>query len=336
MRGWNFNTFIPVSIGFHLFLLSVLSLSFPDFRINRVPPPDIEVTLLPAVLSTMEIEKPVPKAAPPKPMVELKKEEPPPPSVRKEEPRQPENLPLPLTKEDPVPQEPLLPKSPAPVETVVMKPPVEQPEPTTPKNLIKQEEKQENQVKRAEVKEMENTVSTTITAASLPEAISIIGLKESAPSLKEASSKEEARSVSILSSYSRERTNNPVSDNGSQGGSTALVKPGSQSNGEVPFVGVKVRKSVEAVYPIEAKEKGLEGKVLLRVEVLSSGLVGQIELKKSSGHTSLDQSAVSAMKQYEFFPAKRGEAPVSVWVSIPFKFEVNTRKTLINIPGRSR
>lgn len=76
------------------------------------------------------------------------------------------------------------------------------------------------------------------------------------------------------------------------------------------------------VYPQEAREKGYQGKVLLRVEVLASGRVGQIALKKSSGCEALDRSALAAVKAWRFIPARKGEVPVPVWVIIPIKFQL--------------
>jgi protein TonB len=76
------------------------------------------------------------------------------------------------------------------------------------------------------------------------------------------------------------------------------------------------------LYPQEAREKGSQGKVLLRVEVLASGLVGQIAVKKSSGCEALDRSALAAVKEWRFIPARKGEVAVPVWVIIPVKFQL--------------
>jgi len=75
-------------------------------------------------------------------------------------------------------------------------------------------------------------------------------------------------------------------------------------------------------YPREARNRGYQGEVLLRVEVLSSGKVGQIEIKRSSGYEMLDQSALSTVKQWKFIPAKRGEETVPLWVNIPIRFQI--------------
>jgi TonB family protein len=76
------------------------------------------------------------------------------------------------------------------------------------------------------------------------------------------------------------------------------------------------------LYPPEAKERGYEGEVVLRVEVLVSGRVGQIEIKESSGYELLDRSALNTVKQWRFIPAKKDETPIPLWVNIPIKFQL--------------
>jgi TonB family protein len=76
------------------------------------------------------------------------------------------------------------------------------------------------------------------------------------------------------------------------------------------------------IYPQEAKEKGYEGEVVLRVEVLANGRVGQIEIKKSSSFEVLDRSALTAVKQWRFNPAKKGDVAIPLWVNIPIKFQL--------------
>lgn len=76
------------------------------------------------------------------------------------------------------------------------------------------------------------------------------------------------------------------------------------------------------IYPREAQEKGYQGEVLLRVEVLSNGRVGQIEVKKSSGHVVLDQCALVTVKKWRFIPASKGGVAIPFEVNIPIKFEL--------------
>jgi len=91
---------------------------------------------------------------------------------------------------------------------------------------------------------------------------------------------------------------------------------------EVLMVQPQYAENPRPIYPQEARRKGYEGEVLLRVEVLADGRVGGIEVKRSSGYEILDRSALKAVKQWRFVPAKRGERAISQWVNIPIKFQL--------------
>jgi protein TonB len=78
-------------------------------------------------------------------------------------------------------------------------------------------------------------------------------------------------------------------------------------------------------YPEAARREGAEGIVTLRFEVLTSGRVGTIQVQRSAGRTDLDRAAVEAIKAWRFEPARRGKEPVSAWVILPVRFELNTR-----------
>lgn len=75
-------------------------------------------------------------------------------------------------------------------------------------------------------------------------------------------------------------------------------------------------------YPFEARRKGYEGKVILKVEVLSNGNVGKIELKYSSGYKVLDNSAIETVKKWRFIPAMKNGESISYWVNIPILFRL--------------
>jgi TonB family protein len=75
-------------------------------------------------------------------------------------------------------------------------------------------------------------------------------------------------------------------------------------------------------YPLEARNKGYQGRVLLKVEVLPDGRVGEIELKESSGYEVLDQSALATVKKWRFIPARKGKVTISCWVNIPITFQL--------------
>ena len=97
---------------------------------------------------------------------------------------------------------------------------------------------------------------------------------------------------------------------------------GNPGNGGTGGLHPRYAENPKPVYPLEAREKGYQGEVLLRVEVLSNGRVGQVEVKKSSGYEVLDQSALVAVKKWKFIPARKGEVAIPFWVNIPIKFQL--------------
>jgi protein TonB len=100
------------------------------------------------------------------------------------------------------------------------------------------------------------------------------------------------------------------------------MKNPSLSDGEILFVKPRYAENPKPLYPQEARKRGYQGEVVLRVEVLSNGRVGQVEVKKSSGYKLLDQSALTAVKQWRFIPAKKGDNTIPIWVNIPIKFQL--------------
>lgn len=77
------------------------------------------------------------------------------------------------------------------------------------------------------------------------------------------------------------------------------------------------------VYPLPARQRGHAGVVMLSVEVLADGSVGRLEMKKTSGYDLLDKSARVTVKGWKFSPAKKMGTPVTMWVDVPVKFELN-------------
>lgn len=76
-------------------------------------------------------------------------------------------------------------------------------------------------------------------------------------------------------------------------------------------------------YPLLAREKGYEGTVYLRVLVRPDGRVERLAVDRSSGYEILDRAAVDSVREWAFFPAKKGGKPVESWVLLPVKFALN-------------
>jgi protein TonB len=86
-----------------------------------------------------------------------------------------------------------------------------------------------------------------------------------------------------------------------------------------------VVKKVEPKYPDLALRAGLEGNVFVKVWVDKEGKVRKVVLLKSDAPI-FEDAAISAAKQWVFTPAVMQKGPVSVWVSIPFRFRLTGNK----------
>lgn len=75
-------------------------------------------------------------------------------------------------------------------------------------------------------------------------------------------------------------------------------------------------------YPWEAREKGWQGVVILKVFVDKSGHSIKVEKEQSSGYGVLDESALTTIRKWRFRPATLGALPVKSWVRIPIRFSL--------------
>ncbi|PRC94258.1 energy transducer TonB [Solimicrobium silvestre] len=76
-------------------------------------------------------------------------------------------------------------------------------------------------------------------------------------------------------------------------------------------------------YPLAAQKHGLQGKVILKIHVLTNGQPDNISVAKSSGYAILDEAAVKAVTAWIFEPAKRGQKPIDGWVNVPINFNLS-------------
>ena len=77
-------------------------------------------------------------------------------------------------------------------------------------------------------------------------------------------------------------------------------------------------------YPFISKRLREQGTVQLRVFVNTDGSVAKLELKHSSGHARLDQSAMSTVQNWHFVPAHQGNQAISAWVVVPINFTLRS------------
>jgi protein TonB len=77
-------------------------------------------------------------------------------------------------------------------------------------------------------------------------------------------------------------------------------------------------------YPEDAWRARIQGRVVLKVLVEGSGLVGAVAVHASSGSTSLDESALTTVRKWRFEPARRRGAVVAHEVLVPVRFTILT------------
>jgi len=277
MSTWNLKIFLSVSLGLHLLFLSTLTLLFPNFKIDRLPPLNLEVSLVLPVFPVAAEEK-----------INLKSISSPPlkTQIKKEE------------------KEPLQPS----FQSMAINIPLEEP---TPLSQVREEEKRE--------KEHVSIAKPLVSPSDLD---LNIWSDENPLHLKESPSRAENFSISLTPPYSEKLKGTPPPDTPPRETSGIVAKLKAPLDENNIFAQPRYAENPRPLYPQEARKKGYEGEVLLKVEVLANGRVGRVELKKSSGYEILDRSALNAVKEWKFIPANKGNGSIPSWVNIPIKFQL--------------
>lgn len=300
-RDWNLKLFLSISLVGHALVFSIFSVFFPPTRISSLPAHPIEVTLLPLrvekkeplrnLKQRMEVQSTVGNGLPVPDRLEPGK--PLPAGMHTEEK---ESLQTAERREAVI-------KDPSPV-------------------LIDEEIKP-TRVKKVEVAfptQKQEREGEPVSFPSLPSEAKDVSVRESLRSSSENNKGEmkgemEEKVVIASLGQSIPQIRSPETPG-------AAAKNLSFDKNEIVFAQPRYAKNPQPFYPREARKKGYEGEVVLRVEVLSNGQVGEIEVRRSSGHEILDRSAMTAVKQWKFIPAKKDESPVPAWVNIPVTFQL--------------
>lgn len=87
-------------------------------------------------------------------------------------------------------------------------------------------------------------------------------------------------------------------------------------------VAPKVLKEKRIAYPERARRAGVEGIVELKLVIDPQGRVREAEVQKGLGF-GLDEAALSAIKEFEFSPAKIKLDPVAVRIIYKYRFQLN-------------
>ncbi len=86
----------------------------------------------------------------------------------------------------------------------------------------------------------------------------------------------------------------------------------------------KVTYKTTAAYPEDAIKKGLEGEVIVKVTIDTTGKVEKAEVVKSTNKI-FNEPAIKAAMKFKFTPAMIGKKKVKVSMNIPFEFKLNKK-----------
>lgn len=76
-------------------------------------------------------------------------------------------------------------------------------------------------------------------------------------------------------------------------------------------------------YPAVSRRMSEEGTVLLSVHILADGRVDDVKLKRSSGFSRLDESAIRTVRHWRYVPARRNGKPIPYWYAQPIRFSLD-------------
>lgn len=99
-----------------------------------------------------------------------------------------------------------------------------------------------------------------------------------------------------------------------------VVAPASM---ELPSSSANYLSNPKPVYPSMSRRLGEQGKVMLRVLISAEGAAQQVELLRTSGFDRLDQSAITAVRNWKFTPGKRNGVAETMWNNVPINFSLD-------------
>lgn len=76
-------------------------------------------------------------------------------------------------------------------------------------------------------------------------------------------------------------------------------------------------------YPRLSRRLREQGVVLLEVLIMPNGSVGDIRIQQSSGYSRLDETALEAVQQWRYEPARRGSEAIAYWYLQPVDFSLD-------------
>jgi len=157
-----------------------------------------------------------------------------------------------------------------------------------------------------------------------PVAVKETQIKKAAKVIEQTNAPLQAPVANSAEATSSGATNQASARKMSTGSADALTSGGTPGYKRNYYALIAATLAKHKRYPKYARKQGQEGTVLLSFTVLSSGLVKDIKIKQSSGHSLLDRSVKKMIQQASPlppFPAQQTARELNI--SIPIVFKLN-------------
>ncbi|MFO0948882.1 MAG: energy transducer TonB [Planctomycetota bacterium] len=183
----------------------------------------------------------------------------------------------------------------------------------------------DNAVPASVVQETPSEIAKSVTDPTATDAVTIEDpmpdVPEIPPPTEENPSRESREAVPIKPMETVEKNEIPPNESkaaspASTASQAALPKPVGVKS-EARLIGESI-----PVYPDEAKRRGIEGTVILRLHVTAEGNVDVALLEKSSGSELLDHSAMEFSRSIRFSPASVDHVPVATVIRLPIRYRL--------------
>lgn len=111
------------------------------------------------------------------------------------------------------------------------------------------------------------------------------------------------------------------SSTGSAGNENNATTSKSNGSGIIP---PSILNRINPTYPQSARQAGIEGTVILKIQIYENGHAGNVTVFRSSGNEELDNAAISTVKQWSFVPAKdrSSNQPIVCYTTMPISFHL--------------
>lgn len=96
-----------------------------------------------------------------------------------------------------------------------------------------------------------------------------------------------------------------------------------EGSGGGETTGIQILSAPAPSYPESARRAGISGTTVVGMTVSTDGSVSSAWVESSSGNSTLDSAAVSAVYSWRFVPAKQNGTPVTANSRVPITFNLN-------------